>query len=103
MPTANPNMVITLITTKGISNACPTSAVAPRAATIAAIASTMGRNAAAMAPKTSVSTTSAAEMPMPSPVARSFDAASLTSASSVACPVTRTWKEPPALAVSTTA
>ena len=102
MPTARPSMVIMLITKKGRSKACPTNAVAPRARTIAPIATAMGRTAAATAPKTIASTTSATEIPMPSPFARSFSATSVISASSVASPVTRIRKEPSSPAASTT-
>ena len=68
MPTARPIIVIMLVTVKVRSMACPTRAVSPRATMIATTPSTTGRKAAASAPKTIASTTSATPMPIVSPV-----------------------------------
>ena len=86
MPTARPIIEMMLVTNRLNSTICPTSAVIPRAMTIATIAIPIGNSAATMAPKTTTSTTSATMTPIDSPFFASSSAIVVKSAFNVAWP-----------------
>ena len=92
MPTARPIIVIIRVTKNIRSVAWPTRAAAPRATTMATMASRMGRKAARTAPNSTRRMRSAIGTPIRSPFEISSTVNSFSSAPKLDSPAISTWK-----------